>query len=81
MTRYDVQQAARTLHEADQEAQKARLEILLTLKEFSHLFGKNYSAMRRKARRGHWPEARFICGEWWVRVDKRDADAARNRAA
>lgn len=56
-------------------------EILLTLKEFSFLFEKNYSAMRRKARRGEWSEAKFICGEWWVRVDRRDAEAARNRAA
>lgn len=56
-------------------------ETLMTLKEFSILFKKNYSAMRRRARRGDWPEARRICGEWWVLVERRIVDAARNRAA
>lgn len=56
-------------------------EELLTLKEFAHLFGRNLKALHRKAKRGDWPEARFIAGQWYVRVFKRDADAARNRAA
>jgi hypothetical protein len=54
-------------------------EILLTLKEYAHLFDKNYSAMRRRAISGKWAEARRIGNEWWVRIEKRDADAARNR--
>ena len=55
------------------------LEELLTLKEFAHLFGRNIKALQRKAKQGNWPEAVRIAGQWYVRLPKRDVDAARNR--
>lgn len=55
-----------------------REEELLTLKEFAALFGRNEKAVSAKARIG-WDAATKIGGQWYVRVAKRDADAARNR--
>lgn len=71
----------RLVADAVRAVAESEREELLTLKEFAQLFQRNYSALRRKARRGGWQEATNIAGQWWVRVRKRDADAMRNRSA
>lgn len=59
------------------EARQA--EELLTLKEFADLFQRNLSGMYRSIHRGRCPEATRIAGQWYVRVSRRDLEAARNR--
>jgi hypothetical protein len=56
-------------------------EVLLSIKEFAHLFHRNTKALYRKAKRGGWEDARLIAGQWYVRVLKRDVEAARNTRA
>lgn len=54
-------------------------EILLTIKEFADLFGRQPESVRDRCRRG-WDAARKIAGQWYVVLPRRDVKAARNRA-
>jgi len=54
-------------------------EELLTLKEFAGLFQRNLSGLYRAIHEGRYPEATRIAGQWYMRVNARDSQAARNR--
>ena len=55
-------------------------EILLTIKEFADLFGRQPESVRDRCRRG-WDAAEKIAGQWYVRLHKRTVKAAQNRVA
>lgn len=57
---------------------QADAEVLLTVKEFAHLFHRHPEAVRRKARAG-WDLATKLGGQWVVRMRERDVLAAQNR--
>lgn len=63
----------------EDDARRALDEELLTVKEFTELFGRNMSSFYRGLKLGRYPDATKIAGQWYIRVNRRDVQAARNR--
>ena len=56
---------------------EAEREELLTVLQFSKLFGRDMGSLYRALKRGRYPDALKIAGKWYIKIPKDFLYAAR----